>query len=142
MVHTGGMSHGTSVGAGIGTFGLGVGGAVNSSSTVLGNILMPPMRRSRAGILLAVWMILMLFSLGALVQKEISGVFFGIFAVVMFVVWRTEDKKDTHYNRHNYPQLLERYERSRVCQRCGIVYDPWGGDSAPLASARAYIQPF
>lgn len=118
----------TGAGIGVGTGGIGVGVGVSSGSTagtlqnkVSASITPPVKPKNNAGTIY--WCVALFVLMMAGKNEVLAG--FWLLGVIMF--WSTfsaNAKRQHETDVKAYDEALARWERSRVCQRCGCLYDP------------------
>lgn len=125
---------GGGVGIGTGGVGVGVGGSTGKTTGALQSGLStqaaPPAKPSKmpAGVIYWGLVILLLMGLGEKNAVIAAIVLFGaIYKWGDFSArWKTQELEDAK----NYEINRARWERSRMCQRCGEIYDPESAESS------------
>lgn len=102
-----------------GGVGIGIGGAKSKgvSTTLLAAKVSPPLKKLFWLLVLAI--ISGLSLLGAIEQRSTGGI--GFWAV-LFAIGAWFSYRRIQWNRTQYPQLFDQWEKSWVCHKCGHLF--------------------
>lgn len=127
LIHGAGTSTGRTFGGGFGMTGDGEIGAVQgaaftSSQSALSQRAAPPEQKAISGLLgLAVLLLIGGVAIGSMTDRTLVGVVagFAMFGLVAFLAF----DGPVAYNREEWPRLMERWQRTFMCGRCGEFFE-------------------